>query len=81
MSKIISATESDSEASLVAVNVFARQAGLSPVTLWRWRRLGWLKTINICGRQDISREDLAEFKRRAAAGEFAREHPVPRGTD
>jgi hypothetical protein len=65
-------------ASLVAINIFARQAGLSPITLWRWRKNGWLRTTNIAGRVYITSEDLAEFKRRAAAGEFEREHKVPR---
>lgn len=76
--KALSITEPEAEASLLAVNLFTRQAGISACTLWRWRKLGWLRTTNIAGRQYISSEDLAEFKRRAAAGEFSKPHPVPR---
>jgi hypothetical protein len=47
-------------------------------TLWRWRKKGWLKTVNICGRQYVSADALADFNRRAAAGEFAQEHKTPK---
>ena len=63
--------------SLISLTVFAAQAGISPITLWRWRKLGWLVTLNIAGRQYLSKESLAEFKRRAAAGEFAQDHKAP----
>ena len=49
----------------------------SLTTLWRWRKLGWLRTVNIAGRQYVTNEALEEFNRRAAAGEFAREPKVP----
>jgi hypothetical protein len=74
----MSVTDPETEPSLLALNLFARQAGLSPITVWRWRKKGWFKTVNIAGRQYVRSEDLAEFKRRAAAGEFAQEHKVPR---
>ena len=41
--------EPEAAPSLLAINIFARQAGLSPVTLWRWRRAGWLRTVNVAG--------------------------------
>jgi hypothetical protein len=44
----------------------------SDVTLWRWRRLGWIKTVNISGKVYVDLESLADFNRHAAAGEFAR---------
>ncbi len=50
---------------------FVAQTGLSPVTCWRYRNHGWLKTIVIAGRHYVTREAIEEFNRRAAAGEFA----------
>jgi len=55
----------------LSLDEFRRQTGLSPVSLWRFRKRGWLKTIVIAGRHYVSREAIAEFNRRAAAGEFA----------
>lgn len=50
---------------------FARQAGVTLTTIWRWRQRGWLKTINIAGRQYVPREEIDRFNTRAAKGEFA----------
>jgi len=36
-----------------------------------------LETVNIAGRQYITDSAIAEFKRRAQAGEFAKEHKAP----
>jgi hypothetical protein len=55
----------------ISLDSFGSQSGLSPSTLWRYRRAGWLKTITIAGRHYITREAIAEFNTRAAAGEFA----------
>lgn len=56
----------------LALDKFGDDTGLSPVTLWRYRKLGWLSTVNICGKHYVPREAVAEFNRRAAAGEFAK---------
>jgi hypothetical protein len=62
---------------LVALNKWVRETGITPVTAWRFRKRGWLQTLNIAGRQYIALEEIARFTARAAAGEFAAEHPVP----
>jgi hypothetical protein len=64
-------------AGLRAANKWARESGFTPCTLWRFRKRGWINTINIAGRQYISLEEIARFTARAAAGEFAAEPPVP----
>lgn len=66
-----------SDAPIVALNLLALQSGISAITLWRWRKKGWLRTCNIAGRQYVRSEDLEEFKRRAAAAEFAQVHKTP----
>lgn len=58
---------------IVSLKAYIKQAGISTITGWRWRKKGWLKTINIAGREYVRAEDIAEFERRAAAGEFSRE--------
>jgi hypothetical protein len=65
-------------AGILALSKFGREAGVDSVTLWRWRKRGWLETVNIAGRRYVTSDGLAEFQRRAAAGEFAQLHPVPR---
>jgi hypothetical protein len=63
---------------LVALNHWISQVGITPTTCWRWRKKGWLQTVNICGRQYIARDAIAEFERRAKAGDFATDPKVPR---
>lgn len=50
---------------------WAGDAGLSAVTVWRFRKRGWITTINIAGRPYVTAAAAAEFERRATAGEFA----------
>jgi len=62
----------------VALDKFTEQSGLSPVTIWRYRRAGWLNTLNICGRHYLTRAEIARFNSRAATGEFAKTAVTPR---
>jgi len=73
----VNESSSNGAPPLVALNLFCAQSGVSQVTAWRWRNLGWLKTININGRVYLTAEAIAEFKMRAEAGEFQKEHAVP----
>jgi len=63
---------------LTPLRSWAKSIGVNCATVGRFRKRGWLATVNIAGRQFISREADAEFHRRAAAGEFAKEHRCPR---
>jgi hypothetical protein len=67
----------DGTAGLMALNTWLEKLGVTPITGWRWRKKGWIKTINICGRVYISLAAIAEFCRRAEAGEFEKEHKAP----
>ena len=58
---------------LVSLRRFRADLGVAPSTPWRWIKRGWLdQPLNIAGRLYLSREQIDRFKRRAAAGEFAR---------
>ena len=59
----------DSE-PLMALDKFIEQTGLSPVTIWRFRKKKFLETVNICGRHYVLRSEIARFNSRALAGEF-----------
>ena len=59
-------------AGMFAQDRFAEEMGVTRETLWRWRRDGLLKTINIRGRHYVTAEDAADFKQRALAGQFAK---------
>lgn len=65
--------------AIMSLNLFLLQAGISAPTAWRWRKAGLLRTVNIYGRQYLTREGIEEFTRRATAGEFAKEHKAPKG--
>ena len=69
------ATDSDPP---IALDKFIEQSGLSVVTVWRYRRAGWLNTLNICGRHYLTRSEIARFNARAAAGEFAKAPTKPK---
>jgi hypothetical protein len=65
---------------LVAFDVWIKSLNKTRATGWRWRkRFPWLKIVNIFGKNYISRTVIAEFERRAAAGEFARDVHPPNG--
>jgi predicted site-specific integrase-resolvase len=63
--------------AVISLSKWLKQIGVTQCTAWRWRKKGWLNTINIAGRQYLTQEAIGEFKRRAAAGEFAQLHKVP----
>ena len=62
---------------ILSLHKFCEQAGISDVTTWRWRKRGWLTTVNIAGRPYLTDKALAEFLWRAEAGEFAKEPKTP----
>jgi hypothetical protein len=61
----------DSEPPM-ALDKFIEQTGLSPVTVWRFRKKEFLQTVNICGRHYVLRSEVARFNSRALAGEFSK---------
>jgi predicted site-specific integrase-resolvase len=63
--------------AIISLQQWLADVGVTACTAWRWRKKGWLKTVNICGRQYLTQEAIEEFKSRAAAGEFAQVHKVP----
>jgi hypothetical protein len=63
---------------MMSLEAWLKQVGVTACTAWRWRKRGWLQTVNICGRVYVTAAAMAEFVQRAERGEFAREHKVPR---
>ena len=64
-------------AGLISLSKWAEQVGITAITAWRYRKRGWLQTVNICGRVYLTPEAIAAFTRRAESGEFAQEHKAP----
>lgn len=62
----------------VSLDKFLSEMGLSPVSGWRFRNRGWLKTVNIAGRHYVPYESILEFNDRAARGEFSRQLANPK---
>jgi hypothetical protein len=46
---------------IVSLNKFCQEAGISPITTWRWRRKRWLFTVNIWGRQYVTGEAVGRL--------------------
>lgn len=59
----------------ISMDRFTEQSGLSPVTLWRFRKKGWIKTCVIAGRHYLTAAQIAEFNARLASNEFAGDGP------
>ena len=65
-------TGNPSAPELISVRRFRADLGVVASTVWRWIQRGWLgKPVNIAGRLYLTRDQIAEFRRRAEAGEFA----------
>ena len=56
-----------------SLSTYRRELGRSKTTLWRYRRNGWLKTINVLGKLFVTREAIAEFEAMLCSGELAKE--------
>ena len=67
--------------AIISLSHWLAQVGVTACTAWRWRKKGWLETVNIAGRQYLTRKANEEFQRRASAGEFAQPHKVPSGKE
>jgi len=63
--------------AIISLSHWLAQVGVTACTAWRWRKKGWLETVNIAGRQYLTRKAIEEFQRRASAGEFAQPHKDP----
>lgn len=61
----------------ISISRFIEVSGLSPVTVWRFEKRGWLRVTRIAGRKYLLQKDLNEFAKRAEAGEFAGKTTVP----
>ena len=57
--------------------LWRKQNGITRATGWRWRRDGLISTINIYGRQYVTRDEEKRFLCRAAQGEFHRDPHTP----
>jgi hypothetical protein len=66
------------EPAVVSLHKWMEQVCVTACTIWRWRKRGWLTTVNIAGRQYLTRSGIEEFNRRVAAGEFAQTPKVPK---
>ena len=63
--------------NLLAFDRWLKDIDKTAATGWRWRKRGWINTVNICGRLYVSRQEIHRFEERVAAGEFAKTHKTP----
>jgi len=62
---------------LVLFHLFLESLGVTPPTGWRWRKRGWIRTVNIAGRVYVTRDEIRRFQERAVSGEFSKMHVTP----
>jgi len=67
----------ETPSNLISYDHWLNGLNKTRVTGFRWRKLGLIETVNIFGRLYVTREGVAEFERRAIAGEFSRESTPP----
>ena len=76
--KLNEATKETEPAPIISRAKFANQIGRTPLTLWRWERIGWIDpAFNIAGKPFYTRAAIEKFSRRSAAGEFAKAPHAP----
>ena len=63
----------DAAGNLVALSAYRKQLGRSKATLWRWRKHGWLETVNVLGKLYLTREVIAAFETKVLSGELAKQ--------
>lgn len=73
-----SGSVSTARPGLRSLDSWLKEIGRTHTTAWRWRRDGWLKTVNIAGRVYVTDDAIAQFIRRAESGEFAQNHITPK---
>jgi hypothetical protein len=73
MEQLLNDADQPSTSGVRAARAVCRDQGISDTTLWRWRRRGWVKSINISGKVYVDLKSLAEFNRRAATGFYSKE--------
>jgi len=69
----------DNKQKLMQSEVFIQNLGISRTTFWRWRKRGWVTSVNIAGRQYISAAEVEKFNQRAQAGQFAATSRILKG--
>ena len=62
---------------LIPFDEWLASLGRSKASGWRYRKQNLIPTVNLVGRIFVSRVAIAEFERRALAGEFAKTHRTP----
>ena len=60
------------EKAIISLNAWRERVGVTACTVWRWRKKGWLKTVNICGRLYLTQDGINEFYERAQLASFPR---------
>lgn len=65
---------------LVSFEQWRTEIGISPCSAWRFRKRGAIKTVTLYSRLYVSRAAIAEFERRATAGEFAGTRKSPKAS-
>lgn len=57
---------------IISLDAYRKSLGRSKVTLWRYRKNGWLRVSNFLGKLYVTREAIADFEARIVGGELAK---------
>lgn len=66
-------TAQNDASSLVALDRYLQSLGRSRSTFWRWQQKGLVKSVNVFGRNYITRDEIRRFEDAAVSGSLAKE--------
>lgn len=59
--------------ALVPLDRYLQSLGRSRSTFWRWQQKGLVKSVNVLGRNYITREEIKRFEDAAVSGTLAKD--------
>lgn len=76
LAQSIQATQAPSQQSasnLVSLTAYGRAINRSKATMWRYRKRGWLKPVNLLGKLYLTKQSIEEFEAKVLRGDFAKD--------
>src|SRR6266567_3732733 len=75
--RVVTKGDPQPASNLIPFDHWLQCIGRTAATGWRWRRRGWISTLNVSGRVYVRRDEINRFEERVAAGEFSKTHKTP----
>lgn len=67
------APDQKSASNLVSLAAYGKALNRSKATMWRYRKRGWLKPVNLLGKLYLTKQAIEEFEAKVLRGDFAKD--------